>query len=138
MCGRLTEGTNSEGNYNYINLHTWLMLCERHQHGELTTSQQFNPVPPNPFSRIEEHFPQFCSPKGVLLFETRKSSCVNARGIPTVAYQVLHLLSCNGGGGSPARGYPIPAGGYPISGTPQSDLSGVPPFWTWLGYSPWT
>ena len=30
---------------------------------------------------------------------TRKSSCVNARGIPTVAYQVLHMLSYPGGGG---------------------------------------
>ena len=41
--------------------------------------------------------------------ETRKSSCVNARGIPTAAYQVLHVLSCPGGGG-------------------------VPPVLTWLGY----
>ena len=29
--------------------------------------------------------------------KTRKSSCVNARGIPTAAYQVLHPLSCPGG-----------------------------------------
>ena len=30
-------------------------------------------------------------------FETRKSSCVNARGIPTAAYQILHMLSYPGG-----------------------------------------
>ena len=29
---------------------------------------------------------------------TRKSSCVNARGIPTAAYQVLHTLSYPRGG----------------------------------------
>ena len=38
---------------------------------------------------------------------SRKSSCVNARGIPTAVYEVLHLLSCRGG---------------------------VPPGRTWLGY----
>ena len=48
---------------------------------------------------------------------TRKSSCVNARGIPPAAYQVLHLLSY------PRVGYPHPdlaggggRGGWPISG----------------------
>ena len=50
----------------------------------------------------------------------RKSSCVNARGIPTAAYQVLHMLSYPGGtyltgGGVPtlARGWEVPtlAGG---------------------------
>ena len=36
---------------------------------------------------------------------TRKSSCVNARGIPTVAHQVLHMLSYPGRGvGTLARG----------------------------------
>ena len=35
----------------------------------------------------------------VMALSTRKSSCVNARGIPTAAYQVLHLWSCWGGGG---------------------------------------
>ena len=52
---------------------------------------------------------------------TRKSSCVKARGIPTAAYQALHLLSCRGG--LPRLGYPPPLG------------------WTWLGYPPppvWT
>ena len=57
----------------------------------------------------------------------RKSSCVNARGIPTVAYQVFHLLPYPGGGGLPtlvgvptlagaptlARGIPTLAGGVP-------------------------
>ena len=37
--------------------------------------------------------------------QPKKSSCVNARDIPTVAYQVLHLL--------PEVGYP------PGSGTPR-------------------
>ena len=34
--------------------------------------------------------------------KTTKSSCMNARGIPTAAYQVPHMLSypgCGGGGG---------------------------------------
>ena len=59
---------------------------------------------------------------------TRKSSCMNARGILTTAYQVLHLL--------PKVGYP-PAGvhpgqvwwgGYLRWGTP---LRGVPPSQFW-------
>ena len=58
--------------------------------------------------------------------QTRKSPCVNARGIRTATYQVLHLLSCTGGvlhpcqWGAPRpaldRGYPHPAldgGWYP-------------------------
>ena len=61
--------------------------------------------------------------------ETRKSSCVNARGIPTAAYQVLHLLP---EGGTPLGRVPppparsdrgVPEVGYP----PPSDLAGVPP-----------
>ena len=51
--------------------------------------------------------------RSALLYHTRNSSCVNARGIPTAAYEALHLLSCTGG--------VPPAGGYPI--------------WTWQGYS---
>ena len=47
---------------------------------------------------------------------TRKSSCVNARGIPTAAYQVLHMLSYPGVGG---RQVPWLGGGstlgYPLS-----------------------
>ena len=34
----------------------------------------------------------------------KKSSCVNARGILTAAYQVLHMLSYPGGLGTLARG----------------------------------
>ena len=79
--------------------------------------------------------------------ETRKSSCVNARGILTAAYQVLHLLSCTGGGGGsiPARGYPtlgthavgtppwVPPVrpeqvGYPCQGGTPSLLGGTPPW----------
>ena len=37
-------------------------------------------------------------PRMWTLFQTRQSSCVNARGIPTAAYQVLHVLSCTGWG----------------------------------------
>ena len=63
--------------------------------------------------------------KYVMLFEsfteTRKSSCVNARGIPTAAYQVLHLLP-EGGDIPPLQGTPLAmsdGGGYPRWGTPQ-------------------
>ena len=58
-----------------------------------------------------------------------KSSCVNARGIPTAAYQVLHLL--------PEVGYPPPphrpglmgGGGYPRWGI----LPAGPPSQVWWG-----
>ena len=42
---------------------------------------------------------------------------MNARGIPTVAYQVLRLLSCTGGGvyTIPAWGREVPHLGYPLS-----------------------
>ena len=84
---------------------------------------------------------------------------MNARGIPTATYQVLHLL--------PEVGYPPPGGttlakspqgGYPRWGTPQPGLMGgiqgggtpsqvgyppagpgwgtPPPGWTWPGYPP--
>ena len=63
---------------------------------------------------------------------------MDVRGIPTAAYQVLHLLSCTGGGGTAARGYPTSGTppvrpgwqaphscwGYPTSGTLPSDLAG--------------
>ena len=45
------------------------------------------------------------------------SSCVNARGIPTAAYQVLHLF---------------PEVGYPPAGVPPS-RQGVPPSQVWWG-----
>ena len=65
--------------------------------------------------------------------ETRKSSCVNARGIPTSVYQVLHLF--------PEVGYP-PGPGLTWGGYPRWDThlaGGTPPGWTWLGYHPsWT
>ena len=97
-------------------------------------------------------------------FETRKSSCVNARGIPPAAYQVLAML----GGGVPhprsggvphprSGGYPIPglrgvpcsrsggvpspmSGGYPIPGLGEtpSQVWGVPcPARPQMGYPPW-
>ena len=61
--------------------------------------------------------------QALITMNKRKSSCVNARGIPTTAYQVLHLL--------PEVGYPPPpgqvwwaGGGYPRWGIPQQ---GNPP-----------
>ena len=56
---------------------------------------------------------------------TRKSSCVNARGVSPAAYQVLHLQS------------------YPCGITPPLDqaggtpsLAGLPSIWAWLGGTP--
>ena len=65
-----------------------------------------------------------------VLHYTRKSSCVNARGIPTAAYQVLL-------GGVPPHGVP-PArsdGGYQRWGTPQSGYphQSTPPSQVWWG-----
>ena len=69
---------------------------------------------------------------------TRKSSCVNARGIPTAAYQVLHLFpevgypsgrgipparSDGGGGGVREVGYP-PSMGYPPVRSDQGGTQG--------------
>ena len=66
---------------------------------------------------------------GLFTPATRQSSCVNARGIPTAAYQVLHLLSYPGVG---VARYPLSWLGVPPP--PQLDLAGVPP---WLaGYPP--
>ena len=72
--------------------------------------------------------------------DKRKSSCVNARRIPTAAYQVLHPRwrgSDGEGGGTrggvpPSRGYPQPGptGGYPRWGTPWQ---GWPPGQVWWG-----
>ena len=70
---------------------------------------------------------------------TRKSSCMNARGIPTTAYQVLHMLSYVGGGeylpfaggGEVPWGIPLPPPSGPGQGT--SPL----PVWTdWKHYLP--
>ena len=60
-----------------------------------------------------------------LLHKTRKSSCVNARGIPTATYQVLHLL-----------GVPPPLSD--MAGVPPlpSDLNGVPPCLDLAGVPP--
>ena len=69
-------------------------------------------------------------------FLTRKSSCVNAKGIPTAAYQLLPEL----GYPSPPLGYPLPGPtgrgvpevGYPHQGTPGQVWQGVPK----VGYPP--
>ena len=73
---------------------------------------------------------------------------MNARGIPTAAYQALHPLSCPRGvthpwtGGTPSLdgGYPIP--GYtplcwPGWGTPYWDLARVPRHWDLAGVPPY-
>ena len=68
----------------------------------------------------------------IKLSKTRKSSCVNARGIPTATYQVLHLLTEVG---YPPLGYPpvqVWQGGTwgtPHWGTP-------PPVQVWWGRVP--
>ena len=92
---------------------------------------------------------QFCPKTPPCTFDctttTRKSSCVDARGIPTAAYQVLHLLYYPGGGGVPLswgthltpvltwlRGIPsLDGGGTPSWGTFSSyfDLDGGYPTW---------
>ena len=64
-------------------------------------------------------------------FITRKSSCVNARGIPTAAYQVLHLLpevGPPGRGTPPARsdGGRVPKVRYPQQGTPWQGTPSPP------------
>ena len=65
--------------------------------------------------------------KKVLLCERKRHT---DRGVSSTPSAVL-----SGGGG-----YPIPARGYPISGTPHPDLAGRgyhisgTPIWTWLGY----
>ena len=72
--------------------------------------------------------------KHSLYFQKRKSSCVNARGIPTAAYQILHLLPEVGypparphwGGGTPTLG--TPHWGTPRPGpTGEGTRGGVPP-----------
>ena len=79
---------------------------------------------------------QLLVPENKNCFETRKSSCVNAGGIPPAAYQVLHLLSY------PEKGYPTSGWGVPHLWTGDSPLldggypipGQGPPIWTWLRY----
>ena len=75
---------------------------------------------------------------------------MNARGIPTAAYQVLHLLSCTRWGtppptvGVPSLARSSAGGGYPRWGTPHWDtpqpgpMGGWYPRWStpWSGYPP--
>ena len=85
------------------------------------------------FTEGREHARMYC------LLVTRKSSCVNARGISTVAYQVIHLLpevryppwpglmgvTC--GWVSPWQGYPQPGlMGVPEVGYPLARSEGLP------------
>ena len=82
----------------------------------------------------------FCSGSVPIIVKTRKSSCVNARGLPTVAYQVLLRWGIPPVGVSPPHwGTPQPGlrgylrWGTPHQGTPgQILLGGVPE----VGYPP--
>ena len=68
--------------------------------------------------------------KSPRIIKTRQSSCMNARGIPSTAYQALHMLSYLRGGGT----YLSQGGGTYLGwGAPAL---GYPPIWTWLGYPP--
>ena len=84
------------------------------------------------FTNKKDHYmyliPQFVVRNQI---DTRKSSCVNARGIPTAAYQVLHLLSCTGEGGYPCRGVPHPCQGvsHPCQGVPNLGYPPIRPCW---------
>ena len=71
--------------------------------------------------------PDLC--KIVFSFATRKSSCVNARGIPTTAYQVLHLFPEVGY--PPSRGTPLARSdwGVPEVGYPLARSDGGDPRW---------
>ena len=64
----------------------------------------------------------------------QESSCMKARSILTAAYQVLHVLSCPGGGTqvTPPPSWPGP-GGLHWGGCPQA---GLPPILTWPGGYP--
>ena len=69
----------------------------------------------------------------VRLYVTRKSSCVNARAIPTVVYQVLHLFTEVG---YPLAGVPpgqvwqgIPQVEYPLQGYPLARSDRGYPRW---------
>ena len=83
-------------------------------------------------------YPRYFSSRSTHV-KTRKSSCVNARGIPTATFQVLHLLSEVGY--PPPSGTPPPPmarsnrkGGYPRWGIPPS---GYPPARSNRGYPRW-
>ena len=69
--------------------------------------------------RLNEHF-------GVKTKITRKSSCVNVRGIPTEAYQVLHLLPEVGY--PPSRDTPLARSNPPRPGPTGGE--GLPEVWT--------
>ena len=73
-----------------------------------------------------------CWEVNFLCKKTRKSSCVNARGIPTAAYQVLHLRWGTPSPSSRGTPWPGPMGMYPTPPSPaRSDggctQGGVPP-----------
>ena len=108
----------------------WPVFCFTTQYGLMSTSLE------TVSHRVTAAAPEIPSrgPRNIaiikLLSITRKSSCVNARGIPTAAYQVLHLLSCTG---YLAGVSPCPR----LDGdTPCPRLDGVSPGLNLAGYPP--
>ena len=86
--------------------------------------------------------------KTIFKAQTRKSSCVNARGIPSATYRVLAMLLCLliGGGGYPIQfctwGTPCPDlgpdqdEGYPPGYSPSRPRMGYPLSWSSDGVPP--
>ena len=129
----------------------------------LTRWNRWNQEAKNPMITKNQKFAEYYNQPLIL---TRKSSYINARGIPPAAYQVRPLLFYPGGTPSLVRGVPHtwqwdtpslaggthpwlgmvpqddPAGvnlstpSWPGRGTPHPDLAGVSPFLTWTGYTP--
>ena len=101
---------------------------------DLVQLEESEAVPPSPGKHLVSFvLVNYVQGYGALTPATRKSSCVNARGIPTAAYQVLHLLSCTWGGTPRQEGTPIQSwtGGTPI----QLWMGKVPHPWPG-GYPP--
>ena len=70
---------------------------------------------------------QIDAPLGNETFTTRKSSCVNARGIPTAVYQVLPEVGyppCRGTSPIRSDGGRGTRGGVPLSGYPPARYNG--------------
>ena len=115
---------------------SWWMDC--HKMNINTTGNDFTCIVS--FNQIHAHhcqtlFRKCCKGPFTTIFnKSLLCPCVNARGIPTAAYQVLHVPSCPGGMPAGGEGYPILPWGTHGLGYPLSDLAGVTPSQTWPGY----